>query len=421
MPLKSSTPPKVHDLLRILEISQHQAMTTDLQTLLAEIETAATEILRCERATVFVYDRERDELSSCVESRTEFVHIPARQGIAGACFQSGELLNIKDAYADSRFNSAVDKETGFTTRNMLVYPLVLANNEILGVLEALNKYQGPFNGHDELLLKTFAAQSAISLHRQFLMEKYGERQRLEGELDIARQIQQGLLPKESPKLEGFELAGWSQPAEETSGDFYDFQPLSKDRLLFIVADVAGHGVGPALLAAQCSAYQKAVFAMGCELEKSLTKINQLLCADIPDDRFATAFLGMLDVRGKRICAISAGHEPVYVYRAASRTIEKLAPGGLPLGILEHYVYNEWKDIQLDTDDLLVALTDGFIEGENFRGERFSESRVIDTIKSSASKSAKNVISCLRNAFMEHIRETHQTDDLTVIVIKKTPS
>ncbi len=202
-----STTPRANDLLRILEISRHQAMTSDLQTLLAEIEVAASDILNCERATVFVYDGERQELYSCVESRSVFVHIAADQGIAGASFQSGELLNIQDAYADPRFNPSMDRETGYKTRNMLVSPLSLSNNEMLGVIEVLNKHQGAFTQHDALLLKTFAAQSAISIHRQFLMEEYAERRRLQNEVAIAKQIQQGLLPNASPELDGFDIAG----------------------------------------------------------------------------------------------------------------------------------------------------------------------------------------------------------------------
>jgi phosphoserine phosphatase RsbU/P len=415
---ETGTLPRVDDLLKILEISRHQAMTTDLQSLLAEIEAAATNILNCERATVFVYDSERSELYSGVESRAEFVRIPAHQGIAGACFQSGQLLDIKDTYADPRFNPAVDRETGFTTRNMLAYPLMLSDNQILGVIEVLNKNQGEFTGHDGLLLQTFAAQSAVALHRQFLMEEYGERKRLQSELAIAKQIQQGLLPKVAPELNGFAIAGWNQPAEETSGDFYDFQTLDDGNLVFIIADVAGHGVGPALLAAQCSAFQKAVFSMGCELERSLTKINQLLAEDIPSDRFATAFVGMVDVGKNQIRAISAGHEPVYIYRAATRTIEKFPVGGLPLGILDTCVYDEWQAIRLAPDDMLVTLTDGFLEAENRRGHRFGEQRIMDAIRASCERSAADVISFLRESLMHHLCGSRHADDLTAIVIKK---
>ena len=393
-------------------------MTTDLQTLLAEIEVAASEILNCERATVFVYDNERMELYSCVESRSEFVHIPADQGIAGASFQSGKLLNIHDAYADPRFNPSVDRETGFKTRNMLVSPLTLANNQILGVIEVLNKHGDGFNTHDELLLETFAAQSAVSLHRQVLMEEFGERKRLQSELEIAKQIQLGLLPKNSPEIEGFEIAAWNGPAEETSGDFYDFQILQDGRLLFIVADVAGHGVGPALLAAQCSALQRAVFSMDCELEKSLTKINQLLCEDIPNDRFATAFLGRVDPDQNRIEAISAGHEPVYIYRADTRLVERFDVCGLPLGIIDNYIYDEWQTIQLNTHDILVALTDGFLEGEDRQGNPFGTARIFDAIQQSSGLCAQNMIAFLRESLARHSEGIRQADDLTAIVIKK---
>ncbi|MGH8553198.1 MAG: PP2C family protein-serine/threonine phosphatase, partial [Methylococcales bacterium] len=363
----TSRSPRVTDLLRILEISRHQAETCDLQTLLAEIEVAACDILECDRATVFVFDSERNELYSCVESRSDFVHIAADQGIAGVSFQSGELLNIRDAYADPRFNPSVDRETGYKTRNMLVSPLRLSNDQILGVIEVLNKHEGAFTSHDTLLLETFAAQSAVSIQRQFLMEEFAERKRLQGELAIAKQIQQRLLPNAAPALEGFEIAGWNQPAEETGGDFYDFRRLGEGKLLFMIADIAGHGLGPALLAAQCAAFERAVFSMSSNLEAGLTKINELLCEDIPDDRFATAFLGVVESEGNRIDAISAGHEPVYIYRAATRTVEKFPVGALVLGILKSSAYDEWLRIRFAPGDALVALTDGFLEAEDRNG------------------------------------------------------
>lgn len=411
--------PHIKDLLRILEISRHQAMTTDLQTLLAEIEAAASDILNCERATVFVYDNERHELYSCVESRSEFVHIPVDQGIAGASFRGGQLLNIRDAYADPRFNASVDRETGFKTRNMLVCPLTLSSEAILGVIEVLNKRNGAFTVPDEWLLETFAAQSAVSIHRQFLMEEYGESKRLQSELAIARQIQQRLLPKASPQLKGFDIAGWNRPAEETSGDFYDFRPLGEGGLVFMIADVAGHGVGPALLAAQCSALERAVFSMGCELEDSLTKINRLLCEDIPDDRFATAVLGLVDAERNTIKATSAGHEAVYIYRAASRSVENFTVGGLPLGIFETSVYDEWQTVRLEDDDILIALTDGFTEAEDRRGDRFGAEGVIDCITSNCALSAENLIQALHESLTKHLRGVQPADDLSAIVIKRT--
>lgn len=416
--METSTSPEINDLLRILELSRHQAMTTDLQSLLAEIESAASDILNCERATVFVYDSDRQELYSCVTSRSEFVRTPADRGIAAASFQSGELLNIKDAYRDSRFNPSVDLETGFKTRNMLVCPLIRSDNEVLGVLEVLNRHQGEFNSRDVLLLETFAAQSAISLHRQFLMEEYGEKKRIQSELAIAKQIQQGLLPKTSPEIKSFDIFGWNQPAEETSGDFYDFQRLSNGNLLFIIADVAGHGVGPALLAAQCSAFQRAVFSMGYEIGKSLTKINKLLCEDIPTDRFVTAFLGLLDPDQNEISAISAGHGPVYIYRAETLAVETLAVNGMPLGIMEDNRYDQWQQIPLEKNDILVALTDGFTEGEDQNGNDFGIERIRDVIKSSCTLNAQEMVASLREALMKHIHGTRQSDDLTAIVIKK---
>lgn len=415
---ESSAIPRVDDLLRILEISRHQAETFDLQSLLAEIEAAACEILKCERATVFVFDHERNELYSCVESRQEFVHIPADQGIAGASFQSGELLNIADAYREPRFNSAIDRETGFKTRNLLACPLRLSNRQILGVIEVLNKEQGAFTRDDALLLETFAAQSAVSIQRQFLMQEFAERKRLQAELAIAKRIQQGLLPEAAQQLAGFDIFGWNQPADETGGDFYDFRRLHDDKLLFMIADIAGHGLGPALLAAQCAAFERAVFSMSENLEAGITRINELLCEHIPDDRFATAFLGLIQAGQDHIQAISAGHEPVFVYRAETQMVENIPVTALALGIFHSSVYDEWQRIRLAPGDALVALTDGFVEAEDRHGEALGSQRIIESIRAAGGRDAEAILAALREAFMRHIHGTRQTDDLTAIIIKR---
>ena len=149
---------QISDLLQVLEMSRKLATSRDLQSLLTQIENAAVKVLDSERATVFVHDLQTGDLYSYVSARKEKIRFPANQGIAGACFNSGKLLNIPDAYQDPRFDSAVDKSTGFTTRNILATPLLDDNQKPLGVLEVLNKSTGAFDGWDATLLETFAAQ-----------------------------------------------------------------------------------------------------------------------------------------------------------------------------------------------------------------------------------------------------------------------
>ena len=414
---RTQTESRSEDLHRVLEISRRLALTSDLQSLLKEIESAVLTVLDCERATVFVYDQSSNELFSCVNSRSEDIRLPIDRGIAGTCFKDKVILNIPDAYKDLRFDQSVDQQTGFKTRNMLACPLFISGQETLGVLEVLNKRNSNFDKHDETLLQTFAAQSAIALHRQFLMEEFGEHKKLQGELAIAQKIQTGLFPSAPPIIDGFDIAGWNKPADETGGDFFDFQTLNNGNILLVIADVAGHGIGPALLAAECSALQRAIFSLESNLPAGLAHINRLLCDHFPTDRFVTAFVGSFSPDDNRLGFISAGHGPVLVYRQRNEKITELPVNGLPLGVLTNTSYDALKHILLEPGDILIALTDGFVEWEDNNEVCFGLQRVCEKIRQNAGLSAAALIEKLYEALLKHTHPVKQSDDLTAIVLK----
>lgn len=410
---------KVADLLCVLEISRQLAVTTDAQQLLAQIEQAALKVFDCERATVFVFDSKTNELYSYVAARAEPLRFPADQGIAGACFQNGQAINVPDAYQDPRFNRAIDDKTGFRTGSLLACPLLTYDRAPIGVLQVLNKRGGKFNQWDETLLGALSAQCGVALQRQFLLEQFAEKQRIQRELKIARTIQQGLLPKRAPALEGFDIAGWSQPAEETGGDFFHYQPLNDGRLMLAVADVAGHGVAPALLAAQCYALQKATFALLPEIQQGVTLVNRLLSEDIPDDRFVTVFFAFLSSTDSELVFTSAGHGPVLWFRAKERRMQELPVHGPPLGVMSDMVYEGWDRIRFDQDDILVALTDGFFEWVNPEGKPFGVQRIGEIVKRHQRLPAAEIIQRIYHELAAYVKSVPQTDDLTAVIVKRT--
>src|SRR5205823_5224214 len=157
------------------------------------------------------------------------------------------------------------------------------DNEPVGVLQVLNKRAGPFGPWDEALAKTFSAQAGVAVQRQLLLEEFAKKQRFERDMDIARQIQQGLLPKRPPAAAGFDIAGWNRPADETGGDFYDFKELPGGAVAITIADVSGHGIGPALVVAECRALVRASLVQTQELDRLMPLVNRLLCEDVPPD------------------------------------------------------------------------------------------------------------------------------------------
>jgi phosphoserine phosphatase len=411
---------QIGDLLQVLEISRNLALNQGLQKLLKQIEQAAVTVLNCERATVFVYEKNTDELYSLVFDRIEKLRIPADSGIAGSCFNGGRLVNVADAYGDPRFNASVDLLAGFKTRNILAAPLFGDKQDVLGVLEVLNKTGGPFGEWDEFLLEALSVQCGVAIHRHALMEEFAERKRLQQELAIAKGIQRSLLPDSAPVIAGYDVAGWSQSAEETGGDFFDFHVLDHGHLMLILADVSGHGVGPALLAAECWALQQAVFSWVADYRSSLTRINQLICRHIPSDRFITAFIGRLSAERNTLSFLSAGHGPVFILRVAESRIETLPVTGLPLGIMADNRYEQWQTISFNSGDILIAFTDGFFEWENQSGNCFGTDRICENVLRHSDLSAAAIIECVHRDLLSFAAGTRQQDDLTAVVIKKLP-
>jgi Stage II sporulation protein E (SpoIIE) len=162
-----------------------------------------------------------------------------------------------------------------------------------------------------------------------------EVERLEHELSVARSIQQSLLPSTLPSIEGFEIAGWNQPADQTGGDYYDWQVLPNGTVIAKLADVTGHGIGPALLAAVCRAYARANFGRGNRLLESMTRLNADIMGDIGEGRFVTFVAAVCTPRCSRVELLSAGHGPCsYMFRAKTG-LKSSVHTGFPWGSHRH--------------------------------------------------------------------------------------
>lgn len=245
-------------------------------------------------------------------------------------------------------------------------------------------------------------------------------EQMEHDLGIARSIQQSLLPNTVPEVDGFEIAGWSQPADQTGGDYYDWQVLPDKRIAISLADVTGHGIGPALVTAVCRAYSRASFPSGRDIGTLLTRINELLVEDLPADRFVTFVVGVLDPRTARIELLSAGHGPLLLYTAHDERVQEFGAHDIPFGLEESVQYGPPQEIALEPGDILVLLTDGFFEWANDQGEQFGTERLGNAIRAAQALPPVQIISRLYNAVTEFSGGTEQMDDLTAVVVKRSP-
>ena len=406
---------KLHTLL---DVSRELGATLDLHTLLQRIEQAALQVLDCARVTVFLHDRQRDELFSRLATGAEVIRFPADKGIAGECFQTGDAINIADAYADPRFNPAIDRQSGFRTQNLLTLPMRGHDGDVVGVLQLINKRGGAFTEADAHLAATLSSLTGVALQRQMLLDAYAVKQKMERDMALARRIQQSLLPKANPQIPGFDIAGWNQPADATGGDFYDFLPLPEGRLGLLLADASGHGIGPALLASVCRAIVRALATTTGQLDAILTGTNALLNQDLQPGHFITLFLGLLDAATGRLDYVSGGHGPLLYYRPADDTTRILGSTTLALGILPTVDGTPATPLHMQPRDVLILITDGFHEWANPQREDFGVDRVFDVIRRNHDRSAADMIDALYAAVRAFADPTPQDDDLTAIIVKK---
>jgi len=414
---------RIRDLERILDAARAIGATVDLDVLLGRIADAATAVLDCERATVYLLDAARGELCSRVATGTagspvREIRFPVGKGIAGGVAATGAAVNIPDPYADPRFNAEFDRQSGFRTTSLLTLPLTGHDGATVGVLQALNKRGGPFTPRDEALLATLSVQAGVAIERQGLLEAAAVQQRMRRDLEVAREIQQALLPRTPPEMPGWDVAGWTRPADETGGDCYDWLRLADGALALLIGDATGHGIGPALISSEARALVRGTVTQTTDLARLVPHVNDLLGEDLREGTFVTAFIGLLDPRDGRIDYTSAGHGPILEFDAATGAITEHPTHGTPLGLFPGMEYDPPSRIELEPGDMLLLFTDGFLEWSRADGEQFGPERLAEVVRRLRDRPAAEIIAAVYEAVVAFAAGTPQADDCTAVIVKR---
>jgi serine phosphatase RsbU (regulator of sigma subunit) len=265
-----------------------------------------------------------------------------------------------------------------------------------------------------------AVAGQIRKHVRSALREAETKRKLEAvqhDLQVARSIQQSLLPQEPPQIEGFDIAGWNRPADDTGGDYFDWKILSDGKVVVSLADVTGHGIGPALLATACHAYARSNFRVGQELSAAIEHLNQELGADLTTGRFVTFVAAVFCPGCPEMEMLSAGHGPLFIYSHSEDHVTELGAHALPLGILPSFISDPPTRLHLHSGDLVLLATDGFFEWENDQGEQFGVQRMEGVMRASRDSSASEIISHLYDAVLRFSNGTKQQDDLTAVLIK----
>jgi len=403
----------------ILAVVAKLAAPFDLTTMLSEVVDAAKQVLKVARGTVWLYDREADELVLRFAEDIPPLRIPAGTGLVGSCARTRKLINVPDCYSDPRFDPAMDKRLGFRTRCMLTLPLIDHRDELVGVMQVLNKPEGVFDASDEALATVLAAQCAVALQRVRMTEALIQGEKMRQQLEMARVVQMSTLPAAMPQLAGYDLFGTFRPADLTGGDTFDVALIDQGVLL-VLGDATGHGIGPALSVTQMQAMLRMAFRMGADLETAFVQVNNQLAEVLPGDRFITAFIGLLDTAAHRVRFHSGGQGPILHYKAGTGAYIHHMPTSFPLAAMAMRRLEEPAvALQMDPGDVLAVVSDGIFEYRDAAGVEFGERRLLDVVRAHHKASMAELAARIFEAVAEFSRGAPQEDDMTIVLVKRS--
>ena len=382
------------------------------------------DVLEAERATVFKYDKEKDELVAILahgpdgglDDSFAGLRIPMGVGLAGTAGRESELINIPDAYADDRFNQEIDRKTGYRTRSLLTVPMIGSDGSLVGVAQVLNKKEGVFEQKDEEIAMALAAQCAVAMRRSQLIEHRVELEKVQQDLKLAREIQQSTFPNHCPTIEGYDCAGYSEPAEDTGGDTWD--AISVDQgAVFLLGDATGHGVGPAISVTQVRSMLRMALLLGADVRMLVDHLNRQLAADMPPSRFVTAWFGLLDTNSNDMLSIAAGQGPL-IHLHSNGNVDVHAADAPPLGILADLPLDEPVRFHMEPGDIFYVASDGFAEAAGPGKGMFGTDRLIEILQSERSQPSSEIIRTIHEAVETFTGGLPADDDRTSVLIRR---
>lgn len=321
----------------------------------------------------------------------------------------GEIVN--DVKSDKRYVKARAE-----TRSEIAAPIIRADGEAIGVINLEADWVDGYSERDLELLTMFASLAASAIDHTLLYREVLRQRRAESEIELARKVVEGLLPRSFPNPPGLDIYGTTIPVREVGGDYLDVIDQISDRLGVLVADVSGKGLAAALIMVTFRAYIHATVINELAMRVVMARVNRLVHEATSGDRFITTFYGLIDPENKRLLYINAGHNPPLLLRADG-TSQLLSHGGLPLGAFDDSRYSE-SVVEFRAGDVLVLYTDGVVEARNSKDDMFGLPRLEELVRANESERAYTIVQAIISAVYDYAFDVDgPDDDLTVMVIK----
>ena len=410
----------VEELSILNEIATVISSTLNLDHVIELIVKKCIKHLKVEQGAVLLLGEKEENkkklfqtLVRKVASKVESLPFRFDTQLTGWMIRNQKPLLINDLSKDDRFQKVT---TDIHIHSLLAVPLQ-QKGKMIGVLTVFNKKtKDGFTEDDKRLLTIIGSQSAQVIEAVRLYQEEQELILIQQDMNIAREVQFNLLPKENLIIEGYETASITIPAKEVGGDYYDFINCNNNRIACCLGDVSGKGIPAAMLMANLQATLRSQTIFSNSPKECVRRSNYLLYNSTEPDKYATLFYGILNPQDHQFTFSNAGHNhPFFISKDGEFT--RLTSQGIPLGFLETFEYEE-QTISLKIGDVIVIFSDGISEAMNIKEEEFSEKRLSQVLQENNKLSPKELIKVVINSVHLHTRQAPQTDDITLLVIKR---
>ena len=411
---------KVERLSNCIEIANLINSELSIGKLLSNVMETTKKAFAADAVSMLLIDDKTGDLTFQIalgdvgDEIKEIYRLKKGQGIAGLVAETGIPLNLEDVYLHPKFSPDYDRKTNYRTRAMLCVPLK-ARGKIIGVIQVINKLVRPFVFSNEELemLVTISSSAAVAIDTAKMHKIILQRETLERDLRLAREVQESFLPKELPLVETYRFAALNQPALEIGGDFYNFFKLPANKLGIVIGDVSGKGISASLFMARLTSDLQYYTLLFPEPGELLTQINRVLCERAKRGMFVTLVYMLLDTVANRIQMANAGHmSPIYSDEKGARLLGSNSRKGPPLGIIPDGEYDQ-EIFELGKNSSITLYTDGVIEAKNSFSKLFGMKRLFKVIESQPNDPDLICQGILR-AVDKFTRTEGRSDDLTLL-------
>ncbi len=428
---EQSSAPQLHHLGLLLQMAQMMLRAPALEEVLTTLLDSAIQLANAERGLLFLKEG-KDELELRMARGKGGLYLsPEVSDYSRTVVKRVAASGQEEVILEEEASGRTAMETGIIrtgTRGIVAVPLqklhmadaagetfVGRAPEMLGLLYLDTRSQAAaVTGLDRQVLQTLAVEGSTVIENARLFRLARDQERIQHEMFLARNIQQGLLPRELPQSDYFQVLSFTTPTEAVGGDYYDVVELPDGRYGFALADVSGKGLPAAMMAASLQGAFGAVAAGAPDLADLFGRVNDYLCEHTPAEMFATVLYGVLDRQGG-FEFVNAGHIPPLIVRAQGG-VDCLESSNFPVGLFPHVEFTVNR-AQLYPGDLIVTTSDGVTEARDTLGGLFGDARLLSLLEACSGQTAEEVVQKILASIREYVGTAPQSDDITVTIVR----